>query len=229
MKKIFNNKGFTLVELIVVIAVIGVITVLLTPQFTSYIEKARIGTDKNAIGEVAHAAETAFVSINKNEDFTEMQIEISSKGEASYRPSVTTSDLVEGVSNIVSEDSYVYKSDFYRGQTVKITINATTGKAEIGVDETLSLSQILKLPELVDKYGKYIGVDKDEIDWELFDSNFNALIADADQFLELGFWDQIGVLKDVVEQSKYPCGVCGKTNCNVPWYTNKCSCCGIRH
>lgn len=57
MKK--NNKGFTLVELIVVIAILGVLMAVLIPQYIQYVEKSRIGVDENYIGEVAHNIELA--------------------------------------------------------------------------------------------------------------------------------------------------------------------------
>ena len=45
MKKTCKNKGFTLVELIIVIAIIAVLTVVLAPQYVKYVEKSRITTD----------------------------------------------------------------------------------------------------------------------------------------------------------------------------------------
>ena len=54
-----NNKGFTLVELIVVIAILGVLMAVLVPQYIQYVEKSRIGADESAIGEVIHAAQIA--------------------------------------------------------------------------------------------------------------------------------------------------------------------------
>ena len=43
MKK--NNKGFTLAELLIVVAIIAVLVAIAIPIFTSQLEKAREGTD----------------------------------------------------------------------------------------------------------------------------------------------------------------------------------------
>ena len=51
-----NNKGFTLVELIVVIAILGVLMAVLVPQYIQYVEKSKEGTDKAVMGEILHAA-----------------------------------------------------------------------------------------------------------------------------------------------------------------------------
>lgn len=40
-----SNSGFTLVELIIVVAVISVLTAILAPQYIKYIEKAKVATD----------------------------------------------------------------------------------------------------------------------------------------------------------------------------------------
>jgi len=52
-----DNKGFTLVELIVVIAILGVLMAVLVPQYIQYVEKARQGTDESVFGEIAHNME----------------------------------------------------------------------------------------------------------------------------------------------------------------------------
>lgn len=44
-QKTMGNKGFSLVELIVVIAIMAVLVGVLAPQFIKYVEKSRISTD----------------------------------------------------------------------------------------------------------------------------------------------------------------------------------------
>lgn len=43
--KIKDNKGFSLVELIIVIAILAVLVVVLAPQYLKYVEKSRNATD----------------------------------------------------------------------------------------------------------------------------------------------------------------------------------------
>ena len=44
MKKNYR-KGFTLVELVVVVAILGILVAVVTPVFSGYIEKSRETTD----------------------------------------------------------------------------------------------------------------------------------------------------------------------------------------
>lgn len=55
MKK--DNKGFSLIELIIVIAIMAVLVVVLAPQFTKYIERGRKSTDVQSVAEIVTALE----------------------------------------------------------------------------------------------------------------------------------------------------------------------------
>lgn len=58
MKKT-NNQGFSLVELIIVIAIMAVLIGVLAPQFIRYVERSRVQKDQSAIAEVQNAVEVA--------------------------------------------------------------------------------------------------------------------------------------------------------------------------
>ena len=47
-----NNKGFSLVELIVVMAIMAILAVTLTPKLSQYIDKARQTNDREAVNAV---------------------------------------------------------------------------------------------------------------------------------------------------------------------------------
>lgn len=57
MKK--NNKGFSLVELIVVVLIMGIIAVALAPQIMKWVNKARTNTDNNQIATIKSTAQSA--------------------------------------------------------------------------------------------------------------------------------------------------------------------------
>lgn len=44
-----NKKGFTLIELIVVIAILGILVLLATPKFIGYVEDAKLAQIKNDV------------------------------------------------------------------------------------------------------------------------------------------------------------------------------------
>ncbi|HBR08376.1 MAG TPA: prepilin-type cleavage/methylation domain-containing protein, partial [Clostridiales bacterium] len=47
-----GNAGFSLVELIIVIAIMAALVAILAPQYIKYVEKSRIATDQSLAEEI---------------------------------------------------------------------------------------------------------------------------------------------------------------------------------
>ena len=62
-----DNKGFSLIELIVVIAIMAILVGALAPQVTKYIEKSRQAADIQALGAVYTAIQTALIDPDVND------------------------------------------------------------------------------------------------------------------------------------------------------------------
>lgn len=67
-QKSLTNKGFSLVELIIVIAIMAVLIGVLAPQYLKYVESSRLQKDNQAISEIANAIKIAMAdeTINTN-------------------------------------------------------------------------------------------------------------------------------------------------------------------
>lgn len=57
MEKKMNNKGFSLVELIIVVAIMAVLIGVLAPAYLQYVEKSKKTSDCSAVGSVMDAIE----------------------------------------------------------------------------------------------------------------------------------------------------------------------------
>jgi type IV pilus assembly protein PilA len=52
-----SSRGFSLVELVVVVAIMAILVGVLAPAYLAYIEKTRVQKDESAAGEIYRAAE----------------------------------------------------------------------------------------------------------------------------------------------------------------------------
>lgn len=59
MKKEMNNKGFSLVELIIVIAIMAVLIGVLAPQYLKYVNNSKVSTDITNAESIATAVNVA--------------------------------------------------------------------------------------------------------------------------------------------------------------------------
>lgn len=69
-QKSLTNKGFSLVELIIVIAIMAVLIGVLAPQYLKYVESSRLQKDNQAISEIANAVKIAMADETINSSTT---------------------------------------------------------------------------------------------------------------------------------------------------------------
>ena len=77
-----NNKGFSLVELIIVIAIMAVLVGVLAPAYLRYVEKSRKSADIQAVDAVMSAMEAAAIDPSLNvTDGTVMKVQLTNTSE----------------------------------------------------------------------------------------------------------------------------------------------------
>lgn len=109
MKKKKNNKGFSLVELIVVIAIMAVLVGVLAPQFIGYVAKSKVSTDLQNADSLKSAVEIAIAEADSASTAT---VTVSGSGKTI---TVTGTGLTFAVSSVSlkatwSDGAYAYSA-----------------------------------------------------------------------------------------------------------------------
>lgn len=127
-QKSLTNKGFSLVELIIVIAIMAVLVGVLAPQYIKYVEKSRVSADAQQVEEFTGAmtvlASDVDVTLDSGKTYT-----VTSDTDGK----ITISDDLKAILNtqgtVDTAKSYSYKSTAYKAQAITITLAYdTTGK-----------------------------------------------------------------------------------------------------
>ena len=126
-QKTLTNKGFSLVELIIVVAIMAVLIGVLAPQYLRYVEKSRLQKDNTSMSEFANvlkmsAAEEAIVTaLSSAQTFS-----FDTNGKL-----VTTgvdANLLAEIKLTIDPDEIKLSSNTYKGAypTITLEVDATT-------------------------------------------------------------------------------------------------------
>ncbi len=128
MKKM-NNKGFSLVELIIVIAIMAVLVGVLAPQYLKYVESSRKQKDESAVGEVLNAVKIACSVEDVYKSLGTSQTVTVSDGAIAGG----TTELLTEVGYTITASDIEFTSKAHAGQTytITITIDSTTGTVSV--------------------------------------------------------------------------------------------------
>ena len=127
-----NNKGFSLVELIVVIAIMAVLVGVLAPTLLRYVEKSRVQKDESAVEEVRNAVviamadENVYKQVANNDKITVA----GSDGTMTFSNTGATnlkSEIEATVGTTIPISSKLHKGQNY---VITITIDATTSNVK---------------------------------------------------------------------------------------------------
>ena len=126
MKKLAkNNKGFSLVELIVVIAIMAVLVGVLAPQLIKYVEKSRQATDIQNCDSIATTLKTYFA------DKEGLSGSVTIKVDASAAAATGKADIDTQANNALKEaglNTTKLKGSKWDGSNIEITYDTATGK-----------------------------------------------------------------------------------------------------
>lgn len=149
MKQDCKNKGFTIVELIIVVAIMSVLIGVAAPTYLKYVERTKRTTDCSNIGAVLDACEVLAVDpdvkwLSGDANKITLVIDSNETGhETSYSP--TSADVVKELEAMISADATSLKSDW--GPFTIYAIRDENGHVKFDIQDDGQIGDLSKYSE----------------------------------------------------------------------------------
>ncbi len=119
-----GNKGFSLVELIIVIAIMAILVGVMAPQLMKYVERSRVSKDIQAVDAVHTAIVTAMLDpMVDDAPSTDTYSSLADLYAASAPKFVAAVKEIANETDASKIEGNAFESKAYKGQKIKIEIN----------------------------------------------------------------------------------------------------------
>ena len=140
------NKGFSLVELIVVIAIMAVLIGILAPQFLKYVERSRQSTDKQNVDSIVSALEVYSVdetvaTADQIGDGAVIKLTGTSAAVDTSNATLNADKALKaaGISTLELKSDNWNSADAAKKGTITLTVHITDGVVSVTADDATML------------------------------------------------------------------------------------------
>ena len=131
-----NEKGFTLVELMIVVVIIGILASIAIPKFSALIGKTKTTEAKQVLGQIIQGEKTYYFTNNAYEDFVAgadcPEIGFAQPDNARFTYSFTDSVATAQEDNATTQGDVNNDGDYDDG----LTLSVTNAQGNLTVDLT---------------------------------------------------------------------------------------------